>query len=94
MSTVVDIHKHRYNEFFMLKNEFAKEIVVFNENGKLIVSECINIQAVNVIQTESCTKHFAINFLLKNISRKGYLTQDCVIRSDTTINDCKEHLYL
>lgn len=57
------------------------ELIVYNRNGELIISSCLEMNEVETVSNQDCTHEIKIKFTAYNQTRYGYLSNNGIIKT-------------
>ncbi|CAF0989556.1 unnamed protein product [Brachionus calyciflorus] len=68
------------NEFFIMDDIDGNELVIYNDQGELLVSKCVKINEVNIRNDNSeCFYNAPVKFKYQNNSMNGFINNDGII---------------
>ena len=79
---IVENNLDKYDEFFVI-NGLGKNEIIYNNYGELIVTTCISIDEIEIIDSEILYKELKVKFTYQNKSLIGFLTKNGIIRSSS-----------
>ena len=89
LKTIMRIFQNFENKFILAKNPRNKELVLWTKYNQIYIPLCTKINEINIeLDIENCYTDLQIQFNLKNITRKGFLTKQGIIRDSSVIKPC------
>lgn len=86
---MIQFYEKQLDEFFVIENLDRKEMVIYNNKGELLVSKCVEINQIKLVSNpKECYYDAQINFIYKNITIKGFLTNNGILSRITSRRNC------
>jgi hypothetical protein len=74
------------NEFFIFNDLNGNEAVLYSDQGKIFVPNCIQISKIEIIEkTETCYDDFPALIKINNKSISVFLTNDLILKQTGTL---------
>lgn len=88
----INMYSKLDDEFFTFSDYYGNEAVLYSDQGRIFIPDCILINEINAIEeTVNCFKDFPITFKIDNKTINAFLTNEKIIKSTSKLTDCKNN---
>ena len=86
---LIELMENQIDEFFVIRDNLKKEVILYNKDGEIIIANCNNVTSIEFsLRNQYCYYDIPIRFNFNNETTTGFLTNEGIIRKDSKIVDC------